>query len=137
MAYGFNEDKSKANMISQDEYASLARVQYKSVGGSVVLVQNNELTELTRFNLPGNGTYIIRVKYNFNNTGYPGGQRRLVVSSNANATTWDAQVQGTGNDYVSAVVIYKGSGTIYVKALQNCGAGCVCTPINVEYVRLY
>ena len=137
MAYGFNEDKTKANMISQDEYASLARVDFKSVGGSVVAVQNNELTELTRFKLPGNGTYIIRVKYNFENTSYPGGQRRLVVSPNANATTWDAQVQGTGNDYVSAVILYKGSGTIYVKALQNSGAACVCTPINVEYVRLY
>lgn len=137
MAYGFNSDKTMANMISQDEYQNLAKVEYKSVGGSVVLVQNNTLTDLTEISLPGSGIYIVRVKYNFNNTAYPSGHRRLIVSSNSTANTWDADVMGSGNDYVSATIIYRGSGKIYVKALQNSGGALVCTPMNVEYVRLY
>lgn len=137
MAHGFNEDKTKANMISQDEYQSLAKVAYKSVGGSVVAVQNNTVTDLWEFDLPGAGTYIIQAKYNFNSTGNPGGHRRLIISSNPNATSWDADVVGTGNDYVTATYLYNGSGKIYIRAFQNSGAACVCTPVYVNYVRLY
>lgn len=137
MAHGFNEDKTKANMISQDEYQNLAKYTYQSVGGSVVAVQNNTVTDLLEITLPGPGAYFVQAKYNFNNTSYPGGHRRLIISSNPNATSWDADVVGTGNDYVTATYLDYSSGKIYIRAFQNSGGAVVVTPVYVKYVRLY
>lgn len=138
MAFGFNEDKTKATVITSDEYAQLCKVQFKSVASEgAVQIENNVVETVQLFNLPGNGTYIISARLLF--SGRAGGQRRIFLTTNESASTWQNQCDGTGNDYLSTSIIVKvtSATTIFIRALQNSGQTCNVTPSDIAYVRLY
>lgn len=133
MSYGFNDDKSKAAM-TKGTYTGV------NTEGISVNVPNNSVTTLYGFNLPGPGTYIVTARLKF--TGRSGGTRRMYMTSNMAAETWQNQCEGTGTDFISTTIIHKyAQGTpnyaIYLKAYQNSGATLTVSISDFKYVRLY
>lgn len=138
MAYGFNSDKTKAGMVSQDDLNKLVRMDFQAVSTPLgANVPNNQVTTIADVNLPGAGVYTVSARLTF--SGSAGGQRRIIISTNESATTWQNQCDGTGNDYLSAMVQFKltGSGKVYIRALQNSGSTCQVTASDVSYKREY
>lgn len=138
MAYGFNDDKTKAAMVSQDDLSKLVRMDFQTVSTPLGQnVPNNQVTTIADIALPGAGVYTVSARLLF--SGSAGGQRRIIISTNESATTWQNQCDGTGNDYLSAMVQFKlsGSGKFYIRALQNSGSSCQVTASDVSWKREY
>ena len=133
MSYGFNDNKSKATMTK----ATYTGVNTEGAGWNVT---SGTSYILDSFNLPGTGTYIITARLKF--TGRSGGTRRIYLTANASADSWQNQCEGTGTDFISATIIHKctnvnTNGTIYIKGFQNSGATLTVNISDVKYVRLY
>ena len=74
MAYGFNDDKTKAAMVSQDDLSKLVRMDFQTVSTPLGQnVPNNQVTTIADVSLPGAGVYTVSARLLF--SGNAGGQR--------------------------------------------------------------